>query len=665
MRLRSPKEFAFRLKQEIRNLWMFSTSPVPSVVPSSRMSFFPDPAAVAQAVRDTPYAQTTIACARQLLEHRFSLLGLEIDTGPDILWRRDYCNGTESGTRYFRRIPYLDVSRVGDHKMIWELNRHQHLVLLGQAYRLTGTVDFVNEIGCQLESWIEANPFQEGINWTSALEVGIRALSWIWVLHLAGDALDDALRARMMTQLFRHGLHVANNLSYYFSPNTHLLGEAVALHALGLLFPGVPGAKTWETVGAQIVWDQMQRQVRSDGSHFEQSSYYHLYALDMFLFHAAISKPSPTYLASLMRMAEYLDALAGPSQTLPFLGDDDGGRFFHPYGPRTRFPRGTLATCGIFLNRPGWIRQNENLYEQAVWWLGPRVFDNLEALPEPHWESRLFSDAGTAVMTSGDNSCILDAGPFGPYRSGHSHSDTLSIVARSNESELLIDAGSFTYVGDAHWRDFFRGTAAHNTIRLRGCDQAEAAGPFAWRNPPQVAIRQWISKVDADYLDADCSYRERRHRRRALFLKPGLLFVLDQVECYGDDSRPWLAEQFWHPGTPVVRLSPECFLLASIAATSMLVLDSAAEAAELIEGGDFGWRSPVFGVKEAAPAIVKRRQGRGMLRFGAVVMFSATAAPCTLTVASASEVVEMLLSGGSNESILFPESGMPQRRSIV
>ena len=136
--------------------------------------------------------------------------------------------------------------------VIWELNRHQHLILLGraykltgeahQAYKLTGEAHYASEISRQLESWMEANPFQEGINWTSALEVSIRALSWIWVLHLAGDELGDALRTRVGTELYRHGLYIANNLSYYFSPNTHLLGEAVALHALGLLFRD----ETWE-----------------------------------------------------------------------------------------------------------------------------------------------------------------------------------------------------------------------------------------------------------------------------------------------------------------------------------------------------------------------------------------------------------------------------------
>jgi len=115
------------------------------------------------------------------------------------------------------------------------------------------------------------------------------------------------------------------------------------------------------------------------------------------------------------------------------------------------------------------------------------VFEGLDALPELRFEPRFVSKRRTAVMTCGDYSCIMDAGPFGAYRSGHSHSDTLSVVARSKESEILIDAGTFTYISDAGWRNFFRGTAAHNTIRVGERDQAEAAAPFAWRNPPSVA----------------------------------------------------------------------------------------------------------------------------------------------------------------------------------
>jgi hypothetical protein len=591
---RSPREIAFRLNQEGRNLALWLRPPSLPAETGKLAMPLPRPDEVADHVRESRLAAAIAGWAEQILAHRFPLLGLEIDTGPEIRWQRDYQSGKETAPVYFRCIPYLAAERAGDHKIIWELNRHQHLVLLAQAYQLTGRAEFLDETGSQLDSWIEANPFQCGINWASALEVAFRALSWIWVHHLVGDRLDSALRRRFLEGLFRHGLHLANNLSVYFSPNTHLLGEAVALHALGLLFHGVPGARTWEKLGAEVTAAEMERQVRADGSHFEQSTYYHVYALDMFLFHAALAPPSESYRGRLARMAEYLDALLGPSRSLPPIGDDDGGRFFHPYGRRDRFGRATLATCGALLGRTEWIVEPEDLYEQAVWWLGP------QSLPEPGervcGRSRWFPDAGTGVMVAGSAHVVADAGPFGGLRSGHSHADTLSLVVRHGDQDLLIDPGTYTYVGDPHGREVFRGTAAHNTVRLDRLDQAAPAGPFGWRNPPQVALNQWRSDGDMDDLDAECRYRGFRHRRRIRFLKAGVLLIVDEIEGPPGEHA---IEQFWH--------------LGSDAARSRLVLEEPVESCD-------GWRSPVFLQKLPAPVLCVRRKTTLPYRLAAGVL---------------------------------------------
>ncbi len=146
--------------------------------------------------------------------------------------------------------------------------------------------------------------------------MAFRALSWIWVWHLVGPKLPADFRARWLPELYRHGVHLENNLSFYFSPNTHLLGEALALHALGLFFAGLPKGGRWEQLGGQVMREQMERQVHGDGSHFEQSTYYHVYALDMFLLHAILAKPDRSYMDKLERMAEYLDALLGPARAL-------------------------------------------------------------------------------------------------------------------------------------------------------------------------------------------------------------------------------------------------------------------------------------------------------------------------------------------------------------
>ena len=161
-------------------------------------------------------------------------------------------------------------------------------------------------------------------------------------------------------------------------------------------------------------------------------------------------------------------------------------------------------------------------------------------------------------MQAGDTQLIADAGPMGPGGAGHSHADALSFVLRRGEEDLLIDAGTFTYVGDAKWRNWFRGTAAHNTIRIDGLDQATPLGPFRWADKPEVAINAWRTDSEEDFLDAVCRYRGLEHRRRILFAKPDTIFVLDEVEqaCCGPQH---LLEQFWHSGEEVTQESPRSF----------------------------------------------------------------------------------------------------------
>jgi hypothetical protein len=566
---------------------------------------FPDPARVADALRARPYAAEVESIAADILAHRFPLLGLVIETGPAIDWRRDYVHGVSTGTPYFRRSPYLDFARSGDHKIIWELNRHQHFPLLAQAFLFTHRREFLEEAFRQLENWMEQNPFLRGINWASALEVAFRALSWAWLYQLAAGEIPLRLRDRLLAALYRHGRFLELNLSIYFSPNTHLLGEAVALHALGVLFPGWARAARWAETGGRIVQEQFERQVRPDGSHFEQSAYYHVYALDLLLLHYVLAGRPEEQAAPLMRMAEYLHALMGQAGELPLIGDDDGGRLFHPYGVRMQFGRGTLATCAALFHRPEWMRSTQDLACQAAWWLGGGAGDS----PANSHLSRLFADAGVAVMTLGGVHVVIKAGPFGEGSGGHSHSDVLSVLARLGDREILIDPGTYTYVADPAQRNRFRGSAAHNTVRIDDRDQAIPAGPFRWTDKPATTIRQWSSTPDRDYLDAACAYAGFTHRRRVLFLKPAVLVVLDTVE--GPPGEHWL-EQFWH--------------LAELEDGSRFCFSAPAEVTE-------GWRSRAFASKEPAPVLRVTHRGPLPAWLAAVVDFSEspTNAPVELT----------------------------------
>lgn len=618
--MRSRAEIAFRLKQESANLFLWKFPPRLSTVPGPPR--LPDPVAAIQRLAGTSFAEEIVRLAEEIRQHRFPVFGDVIETGPEIHWRRDYIHQVETGTPYFRCVPYLDFDRAGDHKYIWELNRHQHLVVLAQASCFTGDEGYLIEIQRQIESWVAVNPFLCGINWASALEVAFRALSWIWIDHFAGTRFPADFRRLLLLHLYRHGRYLENNLSTYFSPNTHLLGEAVALHALGVLYPDFPGAELWRRQGDRIVQEQMERQVRADGTHFEQSAYYHVYAVDFFLWHALVAKPPETYLNKLGRMAEYLDALLGLSGRLPMIGDDDGGRVFHPYGDRATFGRSSLATCGALLRKPDWIRCTEDLAVQAAWWMGAEALA-LEPAPPAGAVSVLFPDAGVAVMSAGDVQIAIKAGGFGAGSAGHSHSDALSFVCRQGSREVLIDPGTYTYLARPEWRDRFRGSGAHNTIRIDHRDQAIPAGPFRWLQPARVHIREWSSSPECDRLDAECRFSESVcHRRRFWFFKPDMLLVLDEVDGAAVEL---LVEQFWHFGTAEDRAA--------------VVFSEAAQPVE-------AWRSPVFGTKEPGLACSVSVQRILPVRLAAAISFAVPPEALTLAIHGEEPCIEVRIADG-------------------
>jgi len=416
----------------------------------------------------------------KLCRNRFDLLGYhDLDFGRPIDWHLDPVHGKRAPRIPWYRIRFLDFNQVGDHKIIWELNRHQYFVTLAQA-------SCREEILTQWTDWQGQNPYPIGINWASTLEVAFRALSWLWVRNLIGDFHPDLIPA-----LHLHGWHIERYLSTYFSPNTHLLGEGAALFAIGVMCPEVADAPRWQKRGWQIVLEQAAAQVRPDGLHFEQSIYYHIYALDFFRFTRDLAERNGIAIPARLdqtidKMSEALSALsqAGPP---PNFGDDDGGRvFIAPARPLVPTPARSVA----------------------------------------------FTGAGIYVMTSPFAQLFIDAGPQGALSAGHGHADALSIQLVIGGRRTLIDPGTFCYVCPE--RNRFRGTAAHNTLQVDDRDQSDPRGPFGWGRLPVTNVDLWhtgeIFDLFAGHHDG---YRPVIHHRWVFGLKDRFWLVRDFVSGSG------------------------------------------------------------------------------------------------------------------------------------
>jgi len=132
------------------------------------------PAVREQILSRWPNADAAAVRADRLLSGEHDLLGYRGLKISD--WHSDPVHHRRAPLVSWAEVPYLDPS-IGDHKIIWELNRHQYWLQLGRAYWLTGDSRYARAIVDQLESWLEANPPLTGINWASMLEIGLRTIS--------------------------------------------------------------------------------------------------------------------------------------------------------------------------------------------------------------------------------------------------------------------------------------------------------------------------------------------------------------------------------------------------------------------------------------------------------------------------------------------------------
>ncbi len=577
-----------------------------------------------------------IVTADAVCRGRFDLLGYrDLTFGDPVDWHLDPVSRRRAPLVHWSRLNPLDAAAVGDSKVIWELNRHQWLLHLGQAYRITGDERYADTFARYVRDWTRANPTGLGINWASSLEVAFRMISWCWALMLfhGSPTLSGGLFGQMLIGIEAHARHVERYLSHYFAPNTHLTGEALGLFYAGVLFPDLRRAKRWKELGTGILVTQCDRHILPDGVYFEQSTWYQRYTADIYLHFLILAARNgvgvpDTVRDRVCRLLDFLVAVRRPDGSMPLIGDADGG-WLLPLVPRDAGDlRGTMALAAAFFARPDYAWAADGRAPEVLWILGAagqKAFAALDPRPPDAAPSRLFSDGGYAIMQTGwereAHQLVLDAGPFGAVNGGHGHADLLSLQCSVFGEPFLVDPGTDGYTVDPQWRDFFRGTAAHSTVRIDSRPQAIPGGPFKWESRPRARLRRWVSTQTMDFADAEHDAYHRlpdpvTHRRRVLFVKPRYWVVVDDL-VGASEHRVDLQFQF----APMDVIADSTLWARAVGRRDRGLLirafSSAALTAKVWEGQvgrPGGWVSPDYGRRHPAPVLTYSTFARLPLR---------------------------------------------------
>lgn len=493
-------------------------------------------------------AQALIEKANRICAGRFDLLGYkELSFGDPIDWQFEPLTGKRIPLLHWSKLDYLNAEVAGDKKIIWELNRHQYFMTLGQAYWLTGDEGYARVFAAHLEAWMDANPPKLGINWASSLEVAFRSMAWLWAFHFfqTSTSISNDVFKRAWKFLYLSARHLESYLSTYFSPNTHLTGEALGLFFIGTLLPEFKEARRWRDLGAEILVEQIPIHVQDDGVYFEQSSYYHRYTTDFYLHFLLLARANdyvlpPQVEEALVRLLDHLMYLTRPDGTTPLIGDDDGGRLAMLDVRAPNDFRGTVALGAVMFNRADYRFVAADAAEELLWLTGVEglaKFDSIEP-QQPTQTSIAFRNGGYFVMRDGwtpdANYLLFDCGPHGSLACGHAHADALSIDVAANGRTVLIDPGTCTYTGSKELRDWFRGSRAHNTLTIDDQSSSEPNGPFSWKTIARCTLGKWISEDRFDFVSGRHDGFTRLAdpvtvKREILFLKGDYWIIRDTI----------------------------------------------------------------------------------------------------------------------------------------
>lgn len=533
-----------------------------------------------------------------------------------------YCpdNATKLPMIMGRRYLFDKMYRMANMQYIGTLNRHYHLVHLAKAARL-GKID-ERQVIEKIDDWIDANPYLEGINWADALHVSIRVINWCLIFTYLGKR---EIPANISQSFYRHGTFIEQHFSYGSSAGNHLLGEYCALFFLGCCLPGLPKAHRWREMGRRGLETEVERQFFSDGTNREQSLSYHRYLLEYLILALILADGSSMEFSEIFRgrVLRGLHVLADLSNGIgevPLIGDcgHEITTDIHYLSFRGNDLFQSVIQMGAIYFRDTRLKSalcNKTIDDRQPWFFDERrlrAYENMDTCLL-RCQSSACREAGYYIMGDGravgeETRLVVRCGPMGlsPLYA-HAHADQLSFVLTCHGRQFLVDPGTYGYhFKGATWRQYFRGSHAHNTLVVGNIDQAVSGGAMIWLSPANGHMTCWEAGVkgcrfegwhDGYLRQPDVAGRHWREIR--LDNESETIEIRDRLDAH---PSPVTLYFHFHPEVNLTHCDANTVIATRDGRQIRLHFDSRLELKDFKGCSEppRGWYSNYFGVKNAA-----------------------------------------------------------------
>ena len=443
----------------------------------------------------TEFESRVLARAEAGLSGAKKLLGHAVDLRQDVDWHRDPRSEFRWPLIFYADVPLYELDSGVDVKYVWELGRQQYLADLSRGWLFSRRQQYAERSRDLMLDWIRRNPLYEGVHWTSALEVAMRSISWIWTIATLAewDGWSPENMRKIAESLAEHATYLEHHFSYYSSPYNHLIGEATGLYFISSAIPESDRAHQWRRMAQRTLTQHGPRQFYDDGFCVEQATGYHFFTLGFLSLAIAAARNEKSPLTELERVVHraYLAgaALRQPDGRWPAIGDVDSARSI-PVLPDEFWDFRSMCSLGAVLFDEAKLKLPDTCPGEELYWLlgcgGVKAWYELRDEPFP--KSTVLNESGYAVARSDAGDWLLfDAGPIAnglhadaTPSTAHGHADALQVLYMHAGKQLLVDPGIPSYAGSRYWVDYFREATAHNTFEIEGVPLARTAGRLAW-----------------------------------------------------------------------------------------------------------------------------------------------------------------------------------------
>lgn len=406
----------------------------------------------------------------------FDLLGSgPISVGNDcgeIAWHRDFVSGAEfPADLLFTDVPIWTDNEGADIKVPWELSRFQHVF----AFLWTDPDRYGPVFVAQWQDWRKANPLARGVNWACTMDVALRAVAWSVAVACWWNGWPVALQQQMWADLVDHARFIRNVLEWSpYARTNHYYSDLVGLATVAVTLNESSNAREWLQFARRELERETLSQFDEDGMNRECSSAYHRLMVELATIGARACEVGgvPFRKCVVQRIAQaYRCAavLSGANGEYPLFGDNDSGRVF---ATATRSDRDVrfLFPIGRRLTGQSDLPTGTISPEYALLFGHDRGDDHGRYVgnfigPEP---PQSIKRAGIYVLGNADDRLIIRCGPLYRPVGGHRHLDQLTFVLQVDGHEILVDPGQVCYTAHPARRDYFRSSAAHNSVVIDG-----------------------------------------------------------------------------------------------------------------------------------------------------------------------------------------------------